>query len=146
MCADRLKRLVKAGEQLTVDYRCFNFENGCLCLGCTGLTTYDESDYATAVGRICAPDGLNGGLITKRCVAIGIIVGFDVGRLLPVAEAQGQEILGNAQVKVVRRKPPWVLPAAWNDSKGQQYGAVIDSRHAEVSVNPARRIYLHAGN
>jgi hypothetical protein len=40
--SDRLNKTVRAGQQLTVDYRCFSFEAGCLCEACTGLTNYSQ--------------------------------------------------------------------------------------------------------
>ena len=42
--SDRLNKMVRAGQQLTVDYRCFTFETGCLCVACTGLTNYSQVD------------------------------------------------------------------------------------------------------
>ena len=86
-----MNRRVSAGEQLTVDYRDFNFEHGCLCFECTGLTTYDELDYATSADRVCEA-GLSEGLFTKRSVGVGTVIGFAVGNLLSLADAHGDPL------------------------------------------------------
>ena len=92
----RLNRDVKRGEQLTVDYRGFDFSNGCLCFGCTGLTTYCQEDYAKVIGRLCSLKVVRpkaAGLFTREEIKVGSCIGFFVGKLIPFDLAQGQSFL-----------------------------------------------------
>ena len=122
-----------SGTQLTVDYRCFTFENGCLCQACTGLTTYTEENYAASAERLCRAG--RGGLFTKQRVAEKTIIGFAVGNLLSLT-AQG--VIGHSNnTRLVKQKPPWAPASVWASLQDHQdeQGALIDFRQSKVSPN-----------
>ena len=134
-CADRLKKSVRAGEQLTVDYRCFNFEGGCLCEACTGLTIYTKKDFAETAGRVCCISSKGSELLTRRAVEAGTTLGFFVGELVLFDVAREQGILGMAQTLLVSSRPPWVPSDLWEAFEGPQ-GVVIDARGIDPASEP----------